>query len=243
MAFEPFTPAHWAGIGLAAGEVALLIGFRTKLRGRKADRAARWTMASVLAGSEVGLYVWYSATGNWGIHALPLQLCSITLWLSVAMLLTRSRKVYEIAFFLGVLGASQALATPNLDVTFPQFRYFHFFIAHAAIIGAGVYMTAVAGFRPDFRSSLRAWGWLNALAIPAAAANALTEENFMFLARKPDTASLLDTLAPWPWYILQLEVVAFALCLLLLGIVRLTDRLFGNKAKPSSSLEGIDHER
>lgn len=231
MGFVPFSTAHGAAIVLTVVFAAGIILFRAKLREPAADRAARLLLAALLAASEFSLYVWYEVTDNWGYHALPLQLCSMMIWICAAALLLRSNRLYEIAFFLGVLGALQALLTPNLDYTFPYFRYFHFFIAHAAIIGAGVYVAAIAGFRPGFGAALRAWGWLNVLALFAAVANGLTGQNFMFLARKPDTASLLDLLAPWPWYIFQLEGVALAMILLLLGIVRGVDKLFGKRER------------
>ncbi|WP_164472715.1 TIGR02206 family membrane protein [Cohnella candidum] len=226
MTFEPFSPAHWAAIAFTAAFAAAILGFRRRLAGKSADRAVRWGLAGVLAASEVSLYAWYTVTDNWGLYALPFQLCTMTLWLSVAALLTRNARLSEVSFFLGILGALQAVLTPNLDETFPNFRYFHFFVAHAAIIGSGVYLAAVQGYRPTWRSALRAWGWLNVLAVPAAVANAAAGENFMFLARKPDTASMLDLLAPWPWYILQLEIIAAGLCLLLAGIVKLTVNRF-----------------
>jgi len=153
------------------------------------------------------------------------------MWLSIALLLNRNHKLYEITFFLGILGAVQALITPNLDVTFPAFRYFHFFIAHGAIIAASVFLTVIEGYRPRAVSVLRALGWLHVLAIPAAITNGLTGSNFMFLARKPETASLLDLLAPWPWYLLQLELVALFLCLVLLLIVKAVDLIVKKKAK------------
>ncbi len=225
MTFEPFSPAHWAAILFTAAIVVVIVGYRARLRGAAADRAFRIGLAALLIASEFSLYTWYTIEHMWGYFALPLQLCTMMVWVSAAMLLTKSRKLYEIAFFLGILGALQALLTPNLDQTFPHFRYFHFFIAHAAIIGSSVYMTAAAGYRPTFRAMLRAFGWLNLFALAAGIVNWATGENFMFLARKPDTASLLDLLAPWPWYIVELEAVAVALCLALLGLVKLADRL------------------
>lgn len=225
MTFEPFSPAHWAAILFTAAVVVAIVGFRARLRGVAADRAFRIGLAALLIGSEISLYAWYTIEGMWGYFALPFQLCTMMVWASAAMLLTKSRKLYEIAFFLGILGALQALLTPNLEQTFPHFRYFHFFIAHAAIIGSSVYMTAAAGYRPTFRAMLRAFGWLNIFALAASIVNWATGENFMFLARKPDTASLLDLLAPWPWYIAELEAVAAALCLALLGLIKLVDRL------------------
>jgi uncharacterized membrane protein YwaF len=42
-----------------------------------------------------------------------------------------------------------------------------------------------------------------------------TGGNYMFLARKPDTPSLLDYLGTYPWYLLSLDGVAVVFFLLL----------------------------
>jgi hypothetical integral membrane protein (TIGR02206 family) len=236
MAFEPFSIAHDMGLALAAAFVIAISAFRKKLREPGINRLVRYGLAALLVSCELSLQVWYVVTDNWGWNSLPFQLCSIMMWLSAALLLTRNRRLYEITFFLGIMGALQALLTPNLDATFPEFRYFHFFIAHSAIVGASVFLTVVEGYRPKVSSVFRAIGWLHVLAIPAAIANQMTGSNFMFLARKPDTASMLDLLAPWPWYLLQLELVALILCFSLFGIVRAIDRLL--RVNATSNLVG-----
>jgi len=230
MEFEPFTEAHAYGVAMAAAIVVALVAFRKKLRSPRANRGARRTLVAILIGSELSLQAWYGLTDNWGVNSLPFQLCSLMIWLSALALLTGNRKLYEVTFFLGILGAMQALLTPNLDAGYPEFRYFHFFIAHGAIIGASVFLTATEGYRPTTASVFRALGWLHVLAIPAAVTNAIAGTNFMFLARKPSTASLLDLLAPWPWYLLQLELVALALCFAMLGVVKAVDFLLRLRA-------------
>jgi uncharacterized membrane protein YwaF len=45
----------------------------------------------------------------------------------------------------------------------------------------------------------------------------------MFIAHKPETASLMDMLGPWPWYILSLELVGLAVSLLLYSPFGLKD--------------------
>lgn len=236
MEFEPFSPAHGIGLLLAAAIVIGIIGFRRKLRMADLNRTVRIGLALFLVSCEAALYIWYAVTDNWGLHSLPFQLCSIMMWLSAGLLLTRNRKLYEVTFFIGILGAVQALLTPNLDAAFPQFRFFHFFLAHGAIIGASVFFTAVEGYRPRISSVFKAIAWLHILAVPAAVTNYFTGSNFMFLARKPDTASMLDLLAPWPWYLLQLEIVTLVLCGLLLSIVHVADRLFSMR-RSSSTME------
>jgi hypothetical integral membrane protein (TIGR02206 family) len=39
--------------------------------------------------------------------------------------------------------------------------------------------------------------------------------NYLFVAGKPDFPTLLDMLAPWPWYILELEAIGFAIFFIL----------------------------
>lgn len=233
--FEAFSAAHIAALIALAVSILLIVLLRKPLRGERAGRMFRLLLAAVLIACEIGLHTWYIRSGEWGVYSLPFQLCSMMVWVSAYVLLTGDRRLHDAVFFLGLLGALQAMLTPNLDYTYPHFRYFHFFIAHIAIIAASLYLLAVERYRPTLRSVFRALVWLHVLAIPAAVTNALTDANYMFLAGKPSTPSLLDLLAPWPWYLLQLELVAAAMCLLLWGAVRLLDWLVVRQRAASES--------
>ncbi|MNG14389.1 Integral membrane protein [compost metagenome] len=117
------------------------------------------------------------------------------------------------------------MLTPDLDATFPGFRYFHFFLGHIGIIAATVYMTAVERMRPTLRSLPVAVLALHIAAIPGGIMNYIAGTNYMFLARKPPGGSLLDWLGPWPWYLIALEPIVWLMCLLLLGFVTWADRI------------------
>lgn len=216
--FEMFSLQHGAALAAGALFFTAIIVFRARLSGKNASLRFRWLMCALLLGCELSLQASYLIEGEWDAASLPFQLCSMTLLLSAVALAFRVQRLYPIIFFLGTLGALQAMVTPNLLQSFPHFRYFHFFAAHIGIIAAALYLIAVERYRPTFRSMIQALVWLHVLALPAAVVNIVTgTTNFMFLARKPATASLLDALAPWPWYLLQLELVAVMLCLLLLA--------------------------
>ena len=61
----------------------------------------------------------------------------------------------------------------------------------------------------------RAFGATLVVAAAAGTANVLTGGNYMWLREKPDSASLLDVMGPWPWYILTAAVLALVLFTLL----------------------------
>lgn len=224
MGFTMFSDEHIGA--LAAGTMLLILLVLLRRHVRLKENLFRKVLAAGLICCEFALQIWYAIEGAWNAFSLPLQLCSMTLLISAAALLLPGRRTLrDIAFFLGTLGALQALMTPNLDYGFPYFRYFHFFAAHFGILAAALYFFAVERHRPRFRSVVRAFVWLHVLAVPAEAANLTFGTNYMFLARKPATASLLDSLSPWPWYLLELEAVAAVLLLLLYGLARLAERL------------------
>lgn len=172
-------------------------------------RAIRFGLIMLLLLSEVSLNIWYVEQKLWDIHfTLPLELCSLSLLLSVVMLLTRSRALYPFLFFAGIGGALQALITPNLVYGFPHFRFFHFFIAHGAIVLASLYMTWIEGYRPNWKSIVWAMLLLNIFAGAVGVVDYLIGANYMFLTHKPDTTSLLDLLGPYPYYLLVEEGIA-----------------------------------
>ncbi len=207
-------------LGLLFGSGMLLFMFRTKLTKRKS--AIRYSLAFFLLASELSLYIWYLKTGVWDpVDSLPFQLCSISLLLSIIMLLTQKPFLFEITYFLGIGGAMQAMLTPELAYDFPHYRYFHFFLAHIAIILASLYMIWFENCRPTIKSIWRAFAALNVIAIVVFFINKATGGNYMFLARKPINPSLIDFLGPYPWYIISLEIVAlFMFFILYLPFIR-----------------------
>jgi hypothetical integral membrane protein (TIGR02206 family) len=130
------------------------------------------------------------------------------------MLFTKNYRIYELVYFLGIGGATQALLTPDASgYGFPHFRAFQTFIAHGLLVFIPIYMTVVEGFRPTLQSLKRVFIWTNIYLLPVFFLNLLIGSNYLFVAYKPEFPTLLDLLAPWPWYVIQLEAVGLAILL------------------------------
>lgn len=143
----------------------------------------------------------YSQEGFRFPHNLPLQLCDVTIWMTVIACLTLWRPSVEFAWFGGIAGAGMALLTPDLWASWPSYPAIYFFIAHGGIV-IGI-ATVVAGrIRPlDHGAIWRAFGVLVSYASFVGLFNAVFGTNYMYLCRKPENASILDQLGPWPIYL------------------------------------------
>jgi len=127
------------------------------------------------------------------------------------MLLTKNTLIYEFAYLLGIAGALQALLTPDVGIYgFPHFRFFQSLTSHGAIITAALFMTLAEGYRPTWASLKRVVIGSNLYMVAVFILNFIIGSNYMFIAHKPDTASLLDVLPPWPWYIAIVELLGLA---------------------------------
>ncbi|WP_339322002.1 TIGR02206 family membrane protein [Paenibacillus sp. FSL W8-0194] len=215
--FVPFSASHLLMLLTLAVFSFLLYAFRVPLRTRpQLKHLLRYALAALLAVSQAVLDAWNIAEGAWSAtYTLPLELCSITLLLSVVMLLTRSRVLYGILFFAGIGGALQALVTPNLAFGYPHIRFFQFFVAHMLIILASLYMTWIENYKPTWRSVGMAMIFLNAAAVVVGTLDYLLGANYMFLMHKPSTPSLLDYLGPHPFYLLVEEGIALLIFVLM----------------------------
>jgi hypothetical integral membrane protein (TIGR02206 family) len=135
-------------------------------------------------------------------------------------LLTRKKVIYEILLFTALLGASQAVFTPLLNFDFPHFRFFHFFYTHLMMIWVVFYFTWVQGYRPTIWSVVKLFAFLNVLLPIIMLINKAVDGNYMFLSHKPNSASLLSLLGPYPWYILSMEFLLITLSLIVWLIFR-----------------------
>lgn len=215
--FIMFSVSHWMAISLVACFCMILFGLRRAIRSNPGlKQSIRLLLVAVLLFSEGGLQLWYITQEVWKKgNSLPLELCGITLLLSIVMLFTRSRLLYSFLYFAGIGGAFIALLTPNLVYPFPHFRFLLFFAAHGGIILASLYMTWIEGYRPTWKSLFFTMLCLNIVAAAVYAADRILGANYMFLAHKPGTFSVLDYFGPYPYYLLAEEAFAFVVFLLM----------------------------
>ncbi len=201
-------------LALAVIAAAALLTPRLKSWSPEAKRRLRYLAGAVLLVNEVGYHLWSAYWGIWNVQTmLPLHICSFTVWGSVYMLFTGDRNpyFYEFMYFMGIGGALQALLTPDANqYSFPHFRAFQTFISHGLLVLFPLYMTVVEGYRPTLKSFKRVFIVVNAYMIVVFFVNLALGSNYLFIGYKPNFPTLLDFLAPWPWYILQLEVIGFA---------------------------------
>ena len=200
--FEMFGTAHLIALAFVVlANVALL--YVRDHADEKAKRNIRYGLAILLVVNETAWHLWKWAIGEWTVQMmLPLHLCSVLVWLSAYMLVTKNRAIYEFAYLLGIAGALQALLTPDAGIYgFPHFRFFQTMLSHGAIVTAALYMTIVEGFRPTWASVKRVFIGTYLYALNIWVINDLIGSNYLFIAHKPETASLLDVLPPWPGYI------------------------------------------
>ena len=212
--FQLFGTAHLTALAIIGIFLLLLPQLRER---EKTQRIFRYGLAGVLVLNEMGWHVWHIANGQWTVQTmLPLHLCSVLVFLSAAMLINQNNRLFEFAYFMGIAGALQALLTPDLSIHgFPHYRFWQTFISHGGIVMAAVYMAVVMGYRPTWRSLGRVILGMNAYMLFVGGVNWLLGSNYMFIARKPPTASLLDVLGPWPWYLISLEAIGVVMCLIL----------------------------
>ena len=141
---------------------------------------------------------------------LPLHMCNIIPYAAAIALLTRCPYLSALTYVMGTRVGIQALFTPVLTSEFPSPLFFEFFISHALIVLAAIYLPAVLGWTPRPRDYLKAFFFGFLYMIAMLAVNPLLGTNYGFVMQAPPGGSILDLFGPWPWYLLGLLLPAFA---------------------------------
>ena len=177
----------------------------------------RFILIAVLLFWEGAWHLWNIWAGTWTLQEhLPLHACSIMVWAGIFMLLTNNYHIYEFVYFMGIAGALQAFLTPEAGIYgLWHFRAMQTLIVHGTLIVTPIYLTLKEGYRPTWKSFLRVVVGMNIYMVIVFFINKALGSNYLFIMHKPPTASLLDVLGPWPWYLLAVEAIGFTLFFLL----------------------------
>jgi hypothetical integral membrane protein (TIGR02206 family) len=169
-------------------------------------------LALFMAAAFVAEQIAYLAVGEWSAELnLPLQLTDAVTFVSILALWRPRPLLIELLWFWTLTASLQATLTPDLAQAFPDVRYFTYFAVHAGALVA--LSLLVFGWRelPRPGGMWRAYAATLAWAALAAVGDLVTGGNYMFLRHKPETASLLDLMGPWPVYIAVAAVLALGL--------------------------------
>jgi hypothetical integral membrane protein (TIGR02206 family) len=209
-----FSPAHLAILAAVPASAAALAALARRRPGTA--RPLRLALAWAIAADAVG---WYSYTFHRGWldppAGLPLDLCDVVLGLTVVALVTARAWALEAVYYLGLGGSGMALLTPDLGADVPAHAAAQFFVAHGAVVVAVLFLLLTGTLRPRPGSWWRVFLAANAYAVLVAAFDVRFGTNYLYLREKPASATLLDLLGPWPWYVLAGDAVALLVMWLL----------------------------
>jgi hypothetical integral membrane protein (TIGR02206 family) len=196
-----FRPDHLGALAVTAALCAGLCA-GARLRPGGWTRVAARLLALVLVAN---LAVWQIVTiaqGHWSAtNGLMLDLCPVSAVVGAAALWTRRRLLAELTYFWGCAGAVQGLLTPDPRYRFPDYFYFQFYVTHAGVVLAAVFLVVGLRLAPRPGAVARVFGLTLAFTVAAAIADVVTGGNYMFLRDQGGRGTLLDLMGPWPWYI------------------------------------------
>jgi hypothetical integral membrane protein (TIGR02206 family) len=129
---------------------------------------------------------------------------------AVHALWTRSRLSATITYLWGITLTTQAMLTPDLASDFPEPRYVMFWGMHVLIVWAAFHVVLGLRLLPTWATYRLTVAITAVWAMSVMVYNAVADTNYGYLNGKPDSASALDLLGPWPFYVLAEIVIIIA---------------------------------
>ena len=198
--FEQYGPSHWGVIAVfvIGGVLLVWIGRRqTEPQARRLGRILGAATAVIY-----GAILIYVLTPPSIEYSVPLQLTDLATVTAAYALWSQKQWAYALTYYWGLVLSTQALISPALQSPdFPHYQFLAFWAIHLVVVWAAIYLTWGRGMRPDWRSYRFTVIVTLAWAVITFTFNKFAGSNYGFLNRKPSTASLLDVMGPWPWYV------------------------------------------
>jgi hypothetical integral membrane protein (TIGR02206 family) len=175
-----------------------LWGFRQRKMGVLQSRSTVLGVAMLALWLCYNAYYFFPGNFRWDV-SLPLHVCDILGPVSAIALMVSNRKSRALLYFCGLTLAGQAIATPTGNQDPEALRFWLYWLLHVGVIAFSVFDLTVRGYRPNF--SDLCWVVLFDVAYVALVTplNVAFGWNYGYLGdSRPDAATAVDMLGPWP---------------------------------------------
>ena len=224
--------------GLHLWALFISIGFiiLIPLIGRKLPKNKKyigvWVLASFTIIQEI--FDYYNRTSFRELNLardLPLNICSYSLIIALASLITRNKFCFEFSYFIGVTAGLQSLLTPGISYIYNQTEYILFFMHHSLMVILPLWNVFVDAMTTSKYAIFRTMLFLNIMVIPVGVINWLTQSNYMYVCEKPVNDSPF-IVGDWPWYMLGLQVAG-----IIMMLIAAIPMIIANKARALKKLK------
>lgn len=211
--FVAFGPLHLTIMGVLVIGIALTVIFQARLRAHpKVRRYLPIWLGSVAWGMEI-IFHWWSTWicgHNFWAELVPLELCYVSLLLTVVLCFTRSKAVFEIFYFTSFGALLSVIFADHGGFMPDHFRFWHYFFIHSYIVWVNAWFLSVERYKLRRDAFWRLLAFMIPLAAIAKIANMKFSLNYMFLTRPPDTGTPLDYLGQGWAYFFEYVAIAIA---------------------------------
>ena len=226
--------------GLHLWALFISIGFiiLIPLIGRKLPKNKKyigvWVLASFTIIQEI--FDYYNRTSFRELNLardLPLNICSYSLIIALASLITRNKFCFEFSYFIGVTAGLQSLLTPGISYIYNQTEYILFFMHHSLMVILPLWNVFVDAMTTSKYAIFRTMLFLNIMVIPVGVINWLTQSNYMYVCEKPVNDSPF-IVGDWPWYMLGLQMAG-----IIMMLIAAIPMIIANKARALKKLKEL----
>jgi hypothetical integral membrane protein (TIGR02206 family) len=202
--FTPYGLTHWVVLAITVVGAVLLAQVGRRYRDTPAAETFTRIFAVVQLTVTLGFMIVWLAPPFFDVkQSLPLHLSDILRLASAYALWSRRPWAFALTYYWGLTFNPQAMLTPDLrpDIA-PALEFASYWLQHVLVMWAAVYLTWGLGLHPNWRSYRLALAVTVGWATIVFASNRVLGTNYGYLNGKPSSASLLDLMGQWPWYLL-----------------------------------------
>ncbi len=172
-------------VGMALTLVAVSLVYRRCDPSHR--RILRFSVAGLILADELAKLILLTATGLWTENYLPLQLCTINIFLIIAHAHKPSRTLENFLYLICIPAALAALLFPTWTKLPPaNMMHIHSFSVHILLALYPVMLTVGGDIRPRLREIPKCVLLLIGMAIPVYFVNLWLDTNYMFLMEAED---------------------------------------------------------